>query len=132
MREAGRLSLALALLALLLATGGCRTVAITSDPPGALVRINGEEVGATPLDATVWQGLYIFGGEYRFEAELPGHRPGLRRCREGAFGNVRSAVPVEIHFRLAPISGDHGSSPDFPANLNHGTNVPPASGLLPP
>ncbi len=44
----------LALLALLLATGCARKVTVTSDPPGASVRKNGELVGPTPVDVRVW------------------------------------------------------------------------------
>jgi hypothetical protein len=95
-----RLAIGLALASL--ALSGCRTVTITSEPPGASVRIDGQEAGATPLTCRVWQGLFFFAGEYRIAAEMPGYQPAMRRCREGTFGNVRTAVPPEIHFRLIP------------------------------
>ena len=49
-------------LALPLLSGGCgveRTLQIESNPPGALVHLNGEEVGRTPMrKAFVWYGTY--------------------------------------------------------------------------
>ena len=50
---------ALALLALTPALGGCleRTVTITSEPPGALVILNDEEIGRTPVET----GFRYFG-----------------------------------------------------------------------
>jgi hypothetical protein len=53
-------SLALCLFALSL-LGGCvqRTLQVTSEPSGALVYLNGEEVGRTPMRKTfVWYGTY--------------------------------------------------------------------------
>jgi len=43
------------------AAGGCveRTLQIQSEPPGALVHLNGEEVGRTPMRKTfLWYGPY--------------------------------------------------------------------------
>ena len=52
---------ALALPALL-ALGGCgveRTLTVRSDPPGALVYLNGEEAGRTPMRKSfLWYGTY--------------------------------------------------------------------------
>jgi PEGA domain len=48
-------------LPLALATAGCieRTLTITSDPPGALVYLNGQEIGRTPLTRDfLWYGNY--------------------------------------------------------------------------
>ena len=51
-----------ACLALPPLAGGCgveRTLQIQSEPPGALVHLNGEEVGRTPMrKAFVWYGTY--------------------------------------------------------------------------
>ena len=44
-----------------LSAGGCveRTLQIQTEPPGALVHLNGEEVGRTPMRKTfVWYGTY--------------------------------------------------------------------------
>lgn len=49
------------LLATLLLLGGCveRKLRIRTDPPGALVTINDEQVGVTPLEVTfLWYGDY--------------------------------------------------------------------------
>jgi PEGA domain len=51
----------LASVGLLLLGSGCvqRTVTVTSDPPGALVYANGNEVGRTPLKRDfIWYGTY--------------------------------------------------------------------------
>jgi len=50
-----------ALLAAALAVGGCvkKTLTIDSDPPGALVVINDDEVGRTPVTVPfTWYGTY--------------------------------------------------------------------------
>ena len=60
LRPANLLSL-LVLLALPLAAGGCvhRTLEVESNPPGALVYLNGEEVGRTPMRKEfLWYGTY--------------------------------------------------------------------------
>jgi hypothetical protein len=49
------------LLSLLLATGGCveRTLTVQSNPPGALVYLNDQEVGRTPVQRDFkWYGVY--------------------------------------------------------------------------
>ena len=48
-------------LAAALVAGGCveRTLQIRSEPPGALVYLNGEEAGRTPMRKTfIWYGTY--------------------------------------------------------------------------
>ena len=51
---------------------GCveRTISITSQPTGALVYLNDEEVGRTPLTVT-----HLFHGVYDVRMELEGHTP---------------------------------------------------------
>ena len=53
--------------------GGCgveRTLQIESNPPGALVHLNGEEVGRTPMrKAFVWYGTYDV--QLRKDGDLP-------------------------------------------------------------
>ena len=49
------------ILCLILNTAGCvrRSVSIQTDPPGALVYLNGEEAGRTPLQRDfLWYGTY--------------------------------------------------------------------------
>jgi hypothetical protein len=52
---------AVAATAALLLMGGCveQTMTITTDPPGALVSLNGQELGRTPLQQDfIWYGNY--------------------------------------------------------------------------
>lgn len=55
-----------------LACGGCieRTVTITSEPPGALVWLNDQEVGRTPVTVP-----FNFYGTYDVRLHREGHRP---------------------------------------------------------
>jgi hypothetical protein len=56
-----RLATALLLLVLPLLVTGCvrRSLTVTSDPPGALVYLNGTEVGRTPMTRDfTWYGTY--------------------------------------------------------------------------
>lgn len=52
----------MALLSIFAASGGCgveRTLRVRSNPPGALVYLNGEEAGRTPMRQTfLWYGTY--------------------------------------------------------------------------
>ncbi len=56
----------------LLTLVGCvqRTISITSEPTGALVYLNDEEVGRTPVTVP-----YRFYGVYDVRLELDGHQP---------------------------------------------------------
>jgi len=51
---------------------GCvqRTISITSDPPGALVWLNDDEVGRTPLTVP-----FVFYGVYDVRMEAEGYHP---------------------------------------------------------
>ena len=62
----------LTVLVLTLAVAGCvqRTISITSSPSGALVHLNDEEVGRTPLQVS-----YTFYGTYDVRLEKDGHHP---------------------------------------------------------
>ena len=61
-------------LSILIATAlsGCvqRTVTITSEPSGALIYLNDEEVGRTPLTVP-----FTFYGKYDVRIEAEGHHP---------------------------------------------------------
>lgn len=63
--------------------GGCvrRTVAITSDPPGASVTVNDVQVGRTPCEFD-----FMFHGVYDVLFEKPGYEP-LRKP-------IRASAPV--------------------------------------
>lgn len=54
---------------------GCvqRKMLIVSDPPGAMVRVNGREVGATPC--VVPSEQFIFYGNYRIQLMRDGYEP---------------------------------------------------------
>lgn len=51
---------------------GCvhRTLSITSNPPGALLWLNGREVGRTPIDVD-----FLYYGEYDVQLVADGHEP---------------------------------------------------------
>jgi len=107
---------AAAIAALSLTPAACveRTLHITSDPPGALVWLNGVEVGVTPVDvAFTWYGVYDV------QVEKDGYEPLLTRARaaapvweapgldffaEALPGRRRSAV--RWHFPLTPAADD--------------------------
>lgn len=48
--------LALWLLAAMCGAGGCASITIESDPPGAKTYLNGEYIGTTPFTQTFWAG----------------------------------------------------------------------------
>ena len=54
------------------AISGCtsRTIVVTSDPPGALVTLNGVEVGATPVEVG-----FRYYGQYDLRMRKEGYQP---------------------------------------------------------
>jgi hypothetical protein len=70
-RALGRGALLAACTATLMATGcSRRTIEVTSEPPGALVWINDQQVGRTPLEAD-----FKFFGTYDVRVVLDGYEP---------------------------------------------------------
>lgn len=67
-----RLFVAPVLVLIGVAGAGCvqRTISITSQPEGALVYLNDEEVGRTPLEVP-----FTFYGTYDVRLEAEGHQP---------------------------------------------------------
>ena len=66
-----RTKLAIAACVLALLTGcGTRTLLVTSEPPGALVTLNGVEVGATPLEVG-----FRYYGQYDLRLRKDGYQP---------------------------------------------------------
>jgi hypothetical protein len=61
--------------------GGCvrRTIAITSDPPGATVTVNDVQVGRTPCEFD-----FMFHGVYDVLFEKPGYEPTRKPMRASA------------------------------------------------
>jgi len=70
--------------------GGCvdRRMTILSDPPGALVRVNGYDLGAAPVD--VPSDKFVYYGHYEIELIKDNYEP-LR---------VRQAVPPPWYERF--------------------------------
>ena len=65
-------NLAMLVLIALLGLTGCvqRTISITSSPSGALVHLNDEEVGRTPVTVP-----YLYYGTYDVRLQLDGYQP---------------------------------------------------------
>ena len=94
-----------------LGLGGCRTrtLEITSEPSGALVWLNDEQVGRTPL-----QTGFIHYGQYDVRVRLEGYNPITTHCKAGAplidqpgIDLVTQAFPGDTvtrwHFTLEPL-----------------------------
>ncbi len=111
-----RLTLLLAGILLLLGQVGCvrRTITITSTPPGALVYLNDEEVGRTPVEVD-----FLYYGEYDVRLVHDGHDPLVTSAHANApwwdtigLDLIAEAVPgepharIEWHFELQPESPD--------------------------
>ncbi len=118
-RTPPRLALTLALAAAaLLPSCARRTIEITSDPPGALVHLNDEQVGRTPLEVP-----FTFYGSYDVRLELPGHEPLWTTGRARApwwdypvIDLVGEAVGaharVHWHYELEPATAPGDIDPD--------------------
>ena len=93
---------------------GCleRRVAITSEPPGAIIYANDVELGRTPLEAD-----FTYYGKYDVRVELEGYEPLRTKASANAplyevppFDLVAMAIPAEIettvrwHFVLQPAA----------------------------
>ncbi|HZW08201.1 MAG TPA: PEGA domain-containing protein [Phycisphaerales bacterium] len=91
--------------------GGCRTrtLEITSDPPGALVWLNDEQVGRTPLETG-----FVHYGDYEVRLRLDGYNPLVTHRPAGAplidqpgIDFVTQAFPgnsvTRWHFILEPL-----------------------------
>jgi hypothetical protein len=78
--------------------GGCvqRTMTIESDPPGALVELNGQEIGRTPLTQD-----FLWYGRYDVHLRLDGHQTIKTTA------NVRSPLwqipPIDLLAELMPM-----------------------------
>jgi hypothetical protein len=104
------------MLIALFAAGGCveRTLSVTSDPPGALVYLNDQEVGRTPLKRDfTWYGTY----------EVIVRKDGYRTLKTTAsvIAPIYEWVPLDLLFELSPFTfKDHRNlkyslSPEEPA-----------------
>lgn len=95
---------------------GCveRTVAISSDPPGAVVWLNDREIGRTPVEVE-----FIHYGTYDVRLELEGHEPVVTAAEASPpwwdtpgpdfFAELAPGehpVRIEWNFRLEPADTD--------------------------
>lgn len=93
-----------------------RRIRVTSEPPGARVWLNDEQIGRTPAEAR-----FTFYGHYDLRLELDGHEPyHARHTAEAPFHEypgpdlVAAAVParirhtVEWHVDLTPTPESSG------------------------
>lgn len=85
-----------AALLLLALAQGClvHRVRVESEPPGAVVKVNGRVRGATPVEFKVWWSPPLVR-DYAMQVSLPGYRP-VVADREGA---LRPA-PLRAEVRL--------------------------------
>jgi tetratricopeptide (TPR) repeat protein len=82
-----------------LQTGGVQLVTVTSDPPGATLRVAGEALGVTP-----WTGV-LAPGSYQVRLDLPGY---TARTLEVA---VASDQPVDVRLALEQHSNTAHAEP---------------------
>lgn len=111
-----QLALFIACVFAAVAMPGCvhRTISITSDPTGALVHLNGREIGRTPLDIE-----FVHYGTYDVVLEKDGFEPMLTSGKADApiWDNVpldfcSEMIPADLHskivwhYTLVPRSDD--------------------------
>jgi len=81
-----------------LAGGGCveQTMQINSDPPGALVYLNLQEVGRTPLNRD-----FIWYGDYDVRLRLEGYE--TLKTNQKVYAPAWNWVPFDLVAQLLPI-----------------------------
>jgi hypothetical protein len=94
--------LALALLALPLGLGGCveRRIEITSEPSGALVWLNDQQIGRTPTEAG-----FTYHGVYDLRLELEGYEP--LRTEATAKPPLYEHAPLDLFAEAIPARIDN-------------------------
>lgn len=112
----------LAALGAAVSLAGCveRTISITSDPSGALVFLNDEEIGRTPCEAA-----FLHYGTYDVRIVKDGYEPYMGPAEAkvplydlpgpdlvAAFLPVRLRSRVEWHFTLLPVQDDEAAMID--------------------
>jgi hypothetical protein len=97
----GRLFRPLAVLAAL-ASGGCahRTLQIDSDPQGALVYLNGEEVGRTPM-----RKEFLWYGTYDVQLRKEGYETLSRK--EKVWAPWWQWPPIDLFAEALPLEDNH-------------------------
>lgn len=109
--------LTLGLLALAV-VAGCtsRSIVVTSEPPGALVTLNGVEVGATPLEVG-----FRYYGQYDLRMRKDGYQPLVATPWANApwyeyppIDLLVLPLPIETrvrwHYELEPVSVEQGAA----------------------
>ena len=95
-------AIALVCVAMIALLSGCvrRRIRMTSIPPGALVHLNGVQIGRTPVEAA-----FKFYGVYDIRLELEGHEPMHESREAGApFWEWPGVDPAAT---LTPLDLDH-------------------------
>ena len=78
--------------------GGCveRTITMTSNPSGALVYLNGEEIGRTPLKRE-----FLWYGKYDVTVSKPGYE--AVKTTQFVAPPVYQIVPLDLFAELLPV-----------------------------
>jgi len=134
---------ALVLAGALLAVAGCvrREIEVTSTPPGALLTLNGREVGRTPVTVE-----FTFDGTYDVRLRLDGYDPVIGSGRTEApvwdfvgADLVAEVFPAELHrvdrwhFELLPeAQAEVGLMDRAKAAREAARSMPRPSGVTPP
>ena len=88
-----------AIIALCLLLTGCgtvrRTISVTSDPPGALLWLNGREVGRTPVEVD-----FLYYGDYDVQLAAEGYEPLLTHSEAKA--PVWDWIPLDLAAEVTP------------------------------
>lgn len=87
----------MAFFAACLINTGCvrRTISITSDPSGALVWLNGREIGRTPVSVE-----FLYYGEYDVQLVAEGYEPLLTTGKADA--PLWDNVPLDFFAEITP------------------------------
>jgi len=73
-----------------------QTMTINSDPPGALVYLNDEEVGRTPLKRD-----FVWHGDYEIEVRKEGYQP--LKTHQWVVAPWWNWAPIDLFDNLAPL-----------------------------
>ena len=94
-----RMARSLAVLAAMALVGGCveQTMTIKSDPPGALVYLNDQEVGRTPLKRD-----FIWYGNYQVEVRKEGYE--TLKMHKWITAPIYGWVPLDLFAQLQPFT----------------------------
>ncbi len=74
------------------------TLAITTTPPAATIRVDGTEVGTTPLA----EAVLVDAGRHVVEAALDGYETVRRDVEVAPLANVELALPLEVRTAEVP------------------------------